>query len=72
MNTNELLKSDGVLFFENDNSMYDTMYNTIRLIKETVGVPYEYIENADQCKATTATIYGILLAAEAIEEVLKA
>lgn len=44
------------------------MYNTIRLIKETVGVPYEYLEDADQCKATIATIYGILLAAEAMEE----
>lgn len=48
------------------------MYNTIRLIKEAVGVPYEYIEDADQCKATIATIYGILLAAEAMGEVLGA
>ena len=47
------------------------MYNTIRLIKETVGVPYEYIEDADQCKATIATIYGILQMAEAMGEVLK-
>lgn len=48
------------------------MYNTIRLIKEAVSVPYDYIEDADQCKATIAAIYGILLAAEAMEEVLKA
>lgn len=48
------------------------MYNTIRLIKEAVGVPYEHIEDADQCKVAIAAIYGILRAAEAMEEVLKA
>lgn len=48
------------------------MYNTIRLIKEAVGVPYEYLEDADQCKATIAAIYGILQMADAMEGVLKA
>lgn len=53
----------------NDESI---MYNTIRLIKEAVGVPYEYLEDADQCKATIAAIYGILRMADAMGEVLKA
>lgn len=48
------------------------MYNTIRLIKEAVGLPYEYLEDAEQCKATIAAIYGILQMADAMDEVLKA
>ncbi len=46
-------------------------YNAVRLIKEIIGEPCEYIENKDMVMSFLCEVKGVVEMAEVMKEVLK-